>query len=210
MWVIDAKDADATFGPEFDDAGEFGPKSGPVWVMKVEWVDILIFFGGIFGVFDRSVWALVKPLGMVMDVGVIRGAINGKVQGQLHSSGVNFFDEPIEIFKSAEFGSDVFVASTVGAVLVAIPDGIRDAWFACLGSDGVIFSFAGGEANGVDGGKVDDIKAHGLGVIDSGEAIAKGRAVVLFTFGGAGKEFVPLAEKCLWSIDIEPWVFGLK
>ena len=210
MGVIDAKDADAACGPEFDDAGEFGPKGWPVGVMKVEWVDVLIFFGGIFGVFDGAVWALIEPVGMVLDIGVIGGAIDGKVQGQLQASGMNFFDEPVEIFESAEFGSDVFVAATVGAVLVAIADGIRDAGFACLGSDGVIFSFAGGEADGVDGGKVDDINAHGLGVIDAGEAIAKGRAAVLFSFGGAGEEFVPLAEKCLWSIDIEPWVFGLK
>ncbi len=106
----------------------------------------------------------------------------------------NLADQPVEILERAEFRRDVLVPAAVGAVLVAIADGVRHAGFAGLAGHRVVAAFARGDADGMDRRKIDHVEAHRLRVVDAREAIAEGRAAVAAPLGGAGEELVPLRK----------------
>src|SRR5690606_22896766 len=128
------------------------PEGAPVLAVEVQGVDILVFFGRVFGIFDRTVRALVEPVWMLMDIGVVWGAIDGKIEGDFHAAFVDLGHEPFEVFESAEFGCDVFVPPAIDA-LVTVADGVGNTWIGGEGGEGVVFTFALGDADGVDGGE---------------------------------------------------------
>ena len=59
--VVDAEDADAAVDPELEDVVEGVPEAAPVGGLEVEGIDVLIFFGGIFGVLDGAVGTVGEP-----------------------------------------------------------------------------------------------------------------------------------------------------
>ena len=52
----------------------------PVGVLEVERIDVLVLLGRILGVLHGAVRAPLEPLGMLGDVGMVRGALEGDVQ----------------------------------------------------------------------------------------------------------------------------------
>ena len=79
MGVIYPKDGDAAFDPELDDAFEFLPQSLAVFAVKIDRVNVLIFFGRVFGVFDSAVGPHKEPFGVFFDIGVVGRTLNGEV-----------------------------------------------------------------------------------------------------------------------------------
>ena len=62
-----------------------------------------------FGVAEGAVGAVVEPLGVLFDVGVVGGALERDVEGDLQAQVVGRLDEPVERLNAAQFGVDALV-----------------------------------------------------------------------------------------------------
>ncbi len=69
--VVDPEYGDSLFDPVDDDLSQFFPELFPSGGLEFERVDVLVFFGRIFGVLDGVVGPHPKPFGMFLDVGVV-------------------------------------------------------------------------------------------------------------------------------------------
>src|SRR5262249_25254442 len=78
--IVDAKNAYALVDPELEHALQFFPQCAPTGGFKIQRIDVLIFFGGIFRVLDGTVGSGAEPLRMLTNVGVIGRALKGNVQ----------------------------------------------------------------------------------------------------------------------------------
>ena len=78
--IVDAEDAHALADPVLDHALQFLPQRLPVLALEIEGIDVLVFLRRILGVLDAAVRPVAEPLGMLLDVGVIRRALEGDVQ----------------------------------------------------------------------------------------------------------------------------------
>ena len=206
--VVHPEDPDAALGPEGNHVGELAPEFAPLGVVEIEGVDVLVFFGGILGVLDGAVGPGKKPVGMFADVGMVWGTVDGEVEGDLHSAGADFPDQPVKVLQGAEFGGDVAVASAVWTALMAVADGVGDPGFARLTGDGVVAPLACAQADWMDWGKVDDVEAHGLGGVDALETVAEGGATVCAALGGTREEFIPGSKEGLAPVHGHPGVAG--
>ena len=83
--VVDAEDPDALTDPVEDDAEQGLPQCLPVRALEVDRVDILVPLGRVLGVLDAPVGPPAKPLRMLLHPGMIRGALEGQVQGHLEA-----------------------------------------------------------------------------------------------------------------------------
>jgi hypothetical protein len=54
-----------------EDALQFLPHVCPVFALKIEGIDVLIFLGRIFGILDGSIRPLAEPSPMLASIGVI-------------------------------------------------------------------------------------------------------------------------------------------
>src|SRR5262245_56587412 len=74
----------------------------------------------------------------------------------------------------------------------------------------VVSSFAIGDADGMDGGQVDDIEAHGSDVGQARLAIFEAAMLPWGGCAGTWKHLVPGAEACFGAIDYhcELWAVG--
>ncbi len=85
-------------------------------------------------------------------------------------------------------------------------DGPGGADVAGLGGGGVVFALAVGGANGVDGGHIEDVEAHGGDSGEAGSYVVEGAVCAgLFSVGcrragGAGEEFVPGGEAGAFAV----------
>lgn len=128
------------------DADGFGGEAVGVGV-EGDGVDVLVFLGRVLGVGDGAVGAVVEPLGVFVDPGVVGGALEGEVEGDLQAQFPGFGDEVVEVVEGAQGGVDAVVAAFGGA------DGPGDADVVTGGGEGVVAAFAVGGADGVDRGR---------------------------------------------------------
>ena len=186
--IVDPERANATVHPVFDHVDQFPPKVLPVRAVEVQRVDVLILLRWIFRIADRSVGPLIKPIRMILHVRVIGRAIEGKVERDLQSTEFGLFDQPQEIPFGSKGGFNVTVTASRATNRPGRADIVRS------GREGVVLSFARGDADGMDRREVNHIEAHGLGVVQSGHAIPEPGMFVGAPFGSAGKKLVPCRE----------------
>ena len=86
MRIIHAEDPYTALGPEEQDITQFVPEGLPAGIVVVERVDVLVFLGRILGVLDRAVRAVEEPFGMILHVGMVRGAVQCEVERYLHAA----------------------------------------------------------------------------------------------------------------------------
>ena len=85
--VVDPEDGDAVVGPEEEDVAELVPEPLPVGAVEVERVDVLVLLGRVLGVLDGAVGPVAEPLGVLLDLGVVRRALEGDVERDLDARG---------------------------------------------------------------------------------------------------------------------------
>ncbi|CAM5729441.1 hypothetical protein SHIRM173S_05678 [Streptomyces hirsutus] len=112
--VVDPEDAHAGVHPVAQDAAGLGVQALGVGV-EGDRVDVLVLLGRVLGVGDGVVGAVVEPLGVFVDPGVVGGALQGEVQGDLESAAGGLADEPGEVLQGAQAGVDGVVAALGGA-----------------------------------------------------------------------------------------------
>ena len=164
-------------GPKKDNVLHLDPKRAPVFAAEIKRIDVLVLLWWILGVFDRAVGPLVEPVGMLLNVRMIGGAVEREVECDFHSAFAHFRYEPVEIGQRTERRFNRHVSAGFAANCP------RHARIPRLAGDGIVAAFAIGLPNGMNRGKVNDIKSHGFRVIDSRQTIAQGRATIAAAFG---------------------------
>ena len=85
---------------------------------------------------------------------MVRGGLQGDVEGNLHTERVRFGDEGSKVVERAETRLDGIVTA-IGAA-----DGVGDAGVALARAEGVVLPLAKRRADRVDGSEVDDVETH--------------------------------------------------
>ena len=96
--IVDAKNRDASLGPKKEDPLQLLPELFPGWVVKIEGIDILVFFWRVLCILDGTIWPVEKPFRMFFDVRMVRRAVERKVECQVHVALAKLFHEPSKIF----------------------------------------------------------------------------------------------------------------
>src|SRR5438105_13166036 len=78
--VVDAEDGDAVPDPELEDALQLLPQPAPVAGLKVERVDVLVFFGRVLGILDGAIGPLLEPLRVLAHIRMVGRALERDVQ----------------------------------------------------------------------------------------------------------------------------------
>ena len=155
-----------------EDALQLLPHARPVFALKIEGVDVLIFLGRVFGVLDRAVRPLAEPVLVLAHVGMVGRGLEGDVQrdGEIELFGC--CDKALEVLQSAQARQNGLVAAFLPR---RWPRGCRDRPAALPGL--LLRPLRKRAADGMNGRQVDDVEAH-LG--DIGQALfAIGKGAVL-------------------------------
>jgi len=73
--VVHAENAHTVLDPKDDNAFKFSPHCLPTFALKIERVDIFIFFRRVFRVLNASVRAMFEPFWMAFNVRMVRRAL---------------------------------------------------------------------------------------------------------------------------------------
>ena len=111
MRIIDPENVNALFDPKVEDVLQLGPERLPVLGLKIERINILVFFGRILGVLNGAVGPFAKPLRMLANVRVIRGALESDVERDFEATFAGAFYECAKIIEGTKFEVDRFVAA---------------------------------------------------------------------------------------------------
>src|ERR1700691_4356253 len=120
--------------------------------LKIEWVDVFIFFGRIFGELHGAVRATAKPFWMLSHVGMVGRGLESDIQRNLNPLFSCLRLELFEIGQGSEPRIDGFVSAFRGT------DGPGASHIVLLNLDAVVLTLAAGSADRVNGGKVENIK----------------------------------------------------
>ena len=186
--IVHAENAHALLNPEKHDALQFVPELLPVVRFEIKGINVLVFLGRVFRVLDCPVRPVAKPFGMLLDVGMVRGALVGKVEGDLEPIFFGLPHELPEVSQSAELRMDRFVPAFFRA------DGPGAAGIAGPGHNGIVLPLAKGPSYRVNRRKVEHIKAHRGDIGKPSLAILEGAMPACFRSTGTREHLVPGAE----------------
>ncbi len=160
-------------------------------VVEVERENVLVLLRRVLRVGDAAVNAGGEPLGVAFDPRVVRGGLQGKVQGHFQPQFPGPRHEGVEVLEGAQVRVDGVVAALLG------PDGPGRAGIVRPGEQGVVRALAVLDADRVDRRHVDDVEAHGRDGVEALGGGAEGAggplAGVVVADGafGPGEELVP-------------------
>ncbi len=186
--VVHAEDFHALVHPEEHHVNELAPQVLPVRAVKVQRVDVLVFFGRILRVADTAVRPLIKPLRVLPHIRMIRGAVDGEVERDFQAAFFGLFQQPDEIVQGAQFWLDLAMPARGSA------DGPRAAHIVGMGGERVVFALSGSDADGMDGREINHIEAHRLCVIKARQAVAEGAVPVVAALGAPREKLIPCRE----------------
>ncbi len=194
MGIVHAEYQHAPVDPELEHALQFAPQGFPVFRQKIERIDILVFLGWILRVPDGAVGPLLKPVGVLADPGMIRGSLEGNVDGHMQVQFPGLRHEPVEGIQPAQIGMHGLVPARLGA------DSPGAARFARAGFRRIILAFPVRMSDRMYGGQVYDVEPELLDARQQLRRIVErgvGRVVfpAVFPLGrGAGEKFVPCGK----------------
>ena len=201
--VVDPEERHAVVDPDLDHPAHLGVGAVGV-VVEVQGIDVLVLLRRVLGIRDGPVRPHREPLGVLGDVGVVGGALEGDVEGDLEAVAPGGADEDVEVVEGAEVGVDRVVAA------VGRADGVGAARVVGPGVQGVVAALARGRADRVDRGEVDDVEAHACDRLEPlrGGAQRAGvpAAALLVVPGPLGprEDLVPRAEEGELALDEQP------
>ena len=137
---------------------------------------------------------------MLCDVRMIGRAVDREIERDLHSARRISFWSQSKSSERAELRLDVLVSAAVRAFLMTVADGVWNARFARLAGHGVVAAFAIREADRMDRREINHVESHRLRVIDSRQAIAKGRTPVAAALRRAREKFIP-GRRARFALD---------
>src|SRR6201996_4794734 len=160
MRIVHAEDAHTLLRPEDEDLLQRIPQPLPVAGLEVQWIDVLIFLRRILRILDRTIRALLEPLRVFLDPGMIRSALEGNIQGEFHLARVKLYDQVVEVGKGTQLGQDRKVSPLLRA------NRPRAAHVARLRFRSVVLAFAKTAPDGMYRRQIQHIESHLLDVIE--------------------------------------------
>src|SRR5690606_37531597 len=95
--IIDAEYRHALADPEQEHPAQLVPQRLPRVRFEIEGIDVLILLRWILGVLDRAVRPSLEPLRVLANVRVVRRALEGDVERDLHAALTRARDQPREV-----------------------------------------------------------------------------------------------------------------
>ncbi len=88
--IVDPKNLDPLCNPVIDDALEFMPQGAPILGFKIEGVDVLVLFRRVLRVLHAPVGAVLEPLRVGRDIGVVGRTLERDVERDLDAEFTRF------------------------------------------------------------------------------------------------------------------------
>ena len=154
MRIVHAEDAHTLFHPKAEHPLEGIPQSLPVGRLEIQGINILILLGRVLRILNRPVGALLEKFRMFGHPRMIRGALEGNVEGHFHFQLPGPLDQLGKVFQRAQGGVDRSVAALGRA------DRPGTALISRSRFDCVVLALAETPSDGRDGGQVEDVKTH--------------------------------------------------
>ena len=110
VWIVHSEDRHTVIDPGAHDLKNRGVNALGV-VVEIQGVDILILLGRILRVGDRAVGQNREPLRVLTHPRVVRGALEGQVQGHLHTEVACVRDQGVEVDEGAQVRVDRVVTA---------------------------------------------------------------------------------------------------
>ena len=195
MRIVDAENADPLVRPEHERIAQFHPQGVGLRTIKIDIDDVLILLRRIFGILDRAVRTENEPFGMLLDPRVVRRALNGKVQSDLHFQFLRPTDERTEIVHRPQLRMDGLMAALLRTDRVGGTDIPRFA------NQRIVFTFAVCVTDRMDGKQVDDVKSHFLNFGQTGFTVFERPVHPRLGSLRAQIHFVPRAETGAFAVD---------
>ena len=169
-------------------------------VVEVDRVDVLVLLRWVLRVGDGAVDAGGEPLRVLLHPRVVRGCLQGEVQGYLHTQVMGVGDEAVEVREGAKIWVDGVMAASRGT------NGPWRTGIVGPGGQGVVPALAESSSDGVDRWQVDDVESHrssGVQSLPGGVEGAGDPVAVLVDVSslGAREEFVPGAVEGAAPLD---------
>ncbi len=121
---------------------------------KFSRIDVLVLLRRVLRVGDRPIRQRGEPLGMLLDPGMVRGTLQGQVQGDLQAHVSRLGHKSPEVLEPAQPRVHRVVPT------LARPDGPGRPHVVLLRHQGVVAPLPVDPADGVNGRQVDDVEAH--------------------------------------------------
>ena len=179
--VVHAEDRHAVTDPGAHDLQDRGVDALGV-VVEVQGVDVLVLLGRILRIGDRAVGQDREPFGVLTDPRVVRRALEGQVQGDLHAELTGTGHQGVEVVEGAQIGVDDIVPAIGRADAVGRARVIRTR------IEGVVAALAVGGADGGDRGEVEDVEPHGGDAVEPFGGGAQSAGVPVALLIGAAAE----------------------
>ena len=109
--VVDPEDVHALLDPEQHHVAQGVPQRAGVFGGKIGIDDVLVSLRRIFRIAHRAVRPSPEPLRMLLDPGMIRRTLHGKIERDFHIEALARGDEATEIFQRAQFRMHGVVAA---------------------------------------------------------------------------------------------------
>ena len=135
VWIVDTEDPDTLPYPKLQNFTHRMPEFLPCLGFKIEWVDILILFRGIFRIANGSVSPMTKPLWVVGHPWMIRRTLQRKIESKFHAPLAHRMPQRLKVIERAEIRMDIRVTTCSRS---------NPPWTAhilCVSLDRIIFAF---------------------------------------------------------------------
>ncbi len=187
--VVDAKNANTVLDPEQDHVAERKPERRKGVAVEVDVDDILVALGRVLGELDGAVRPPVEPLGMLLDPGMVRRALDGEVERDLEAVLAGRGDKAIEVLESFRAPDARRRMAAVGG-----PDGIDAARVGWSRAQGVVAAFSVGDADRMNGRQIENIEAEVADIRKASDHIVKRAMAFSVARLRPGEQLVPGAE----------------
>src|ERR1700730_287395 len=195
MGVIDPKGAHSLADPEQQGVAQLVPQAFAIGVVEIDIDDVLVFLGRVLGIFDRTVGPEAEPLRMLAHPGMVRGALDRKIERHLDPEGRSRIYETTKIRESAELRVDGPMPALGGT------DRVGAAGIARLGQGAVVLTFAVDPADRMDGNKIDHVETEPRDLGEACDAIIEAGTLAGHSALTAREHLVPCGKTRRFAVD---------
>ena len=142
------------FRPEKHYTEQFVIQGFPFGALKIQRINVLILFRGIFGVFNGAVGPVPEPFGIFLDIRMVRRTLEGDVHGNVDGLFLRRRYEMVKVGHCAKVGMNRLVAAFFGA------DGPRAAGVVRARFQSVVGAFAVAVPDRMDRRQVQHVEPH--------------------------------------------------
>src|SRR5690606_11983767 len=154
VWVVHAKGSNSLFHPKEEKVTGCFPQAAGMLSPEIEGINVFVLLGGVLSVANAPIRTDEEPLRMFLHPGMIRCALQGEVQSDFDPELATHLHQVSKVLKSAKLGMDGIMSTCLGANRPRAPYVTR------LGHRRIVPTLSIHLTDGVNRGKIDDVKTH--------------------------------------------------